>query len=721
MLSWKKIHLKKHAHSSGDPSLWITCGLILLVLAVYGYSIGFDFVHFDDNVYVSENPYVQKGLTWESVAWAFTTAYANFWHPLTWLSLMLDRHLWGPGPFGHHFFSIILHAINAVLLFWSLRAMTKDCWKSALVSAFFAVHPLHVESVVWIAQRKDVLSGFFWILTLWSYARYVKRPGIYAYIMVFFMFMLGLMAKPMVVTLPFVLMLLDYWPLRRHEPFRKLIIEKIPLLLISAVACVVAFMAQKAGGAIVSVEELTFSARFMNAIISYITYIWKTLCPFNLAVFYPWPAHISWWQTLGAGAILMAITAGTALNSKTYPYLVVGWLWFLGTLVPVIGLVKVGEFSMADRYAYIPLIGLYIMLVWGGHDMMVKWFRAGRYRAVFAAIILLLLALRAGNQTTYWKDGITLFEHALRVTHSNYVAHNNLSVLFLERGALEKAEEHLNRALEIKPGSDEAHHNMGTLLTRRGEMNKALNHYYRAIEINSENSDSHYNIAGIYERKGRFAEAASHYKKVVKISPHDWEAHHHLLGCLMQTGHVREALEVLQAIVRLNPHHAEAREGLKKLLADMEELKNDIQRLQKELDADSKNVERYVQLGDLLGAVGSPAESILYYERALALKPNHLESLHGLALAYVETKAYDSALDILKKLSILSPDQAEIDYNISCVYAKAQRPEESMEWLKKAVQKGYNNWDRIRSDEDLISIRKKTEFESLMKTYFPRT
>ncbi|MBU2623043.1 MAG: tetratricopeptide repeat protein [Proteobacteria bacterium] len=711
--------MKKHIYSSRDPSLWITCGLILMVLAVYGYSIGFDFVHFDDNVYVSENPNVQKGLTRESVEWAFTTAYANFWHPLTWLSLMLDRQLWGPGPFGHHFFSMIFHAINAVLLFWSLRAMTKDCWKSALVSAFFAVHPLHVESVVWIAQRKDVLSGFFWIFTLWSYTRYVKRSGVYAYIMVVFLFILGLMAKPMGVTLPFVLLLLDHWPLKRHEPFRKLFLEKTPLLLISAVACVVAFMAQKAGGAIVSVEDLSFLARFMNGLISYVTYIWKTLCPFHLAVFYPWPVHISWWQALGAGAILSAITVVTALNRRTHPYLVVGWLWFLGTLVPVIGLVKVGEFSMADRYAYIPLIGLYIMLVWGGHDLMVKWFPAGRYRAVFVAILLFLFAWRAGNQTTYWKDGITLFEHALQVTRSNYVAHNNLSVLFLERGALDKAEEHLNRALEIKPSSDEAHHNMGTLLTRRGEMDKALNHYYRAIEINSENSDSHYNLAGIYERKGRFAEAASHYKKVVKILSHDWEARHHLSECLIQTGHVREALEVIQTTIRFNPHNSEAQEDLKKLLDVMEELKKEIQRLKKEQDTDSENVERYVQLGDLLEAVGSPAESILYYERALALEPNHLGSLNGLALACVETKAYDTALASLKKLSILSPDQAGIDYNISCVYAKAQRPEESMEWLKRAVQKGYDNWDRIRSDEDLDAIRKKPEFESLMKTYFP--
>jgi tetratricopeptide (TPR) repeat protein len=335
------------------------------------------------------------------------------------------------------------------------------------------------------------------------------------------------------------------------------------------------------------------------------------------------------------------------------------------------------------------------------------------------AILLFLFAWRAWNQTTYWKDGITLFEHALQVTHSNYVAHNNLSVVFLERQALDKAEGHLNRALEIKPSSDEAHHNMGSLLTRRGQMDKALDHYYRAIEINSENTDSHYNLAGIYERKGRFAEAASHYKKVVKILSHDWEARHHLSECLMQAGHVREALEVIQTTIRFNPHNYKAEEDLKKLLDVMEELKKEIQRLKKEQDTNSENVERYVHLGDLLEAVGSPAESILYYERALALEPNHLGSLNGLALACVETKSYDTALASLKKLSILSPDQAGIDYNISCVYAKAQRPEESMEWLKRAVQKGYYNWDRIRSDEDLDAIRKKPEFKSLMKTYFP--
>ena len=715
----KNTRTKKQIRKDANPSLWIVCGLIVMVLAVYGHSIGFDYVHYDDNAYASENPHVQNGLTREGIRWAFTTTYANFWHPLTWLSLMLDSHIWGPGPLGHHFFSLIIHVINTVMLFWVLATMTGSRWRSAFAAALFAVHPLHVESVVWIAQRKDVLSALFWILTMWAYARYVRRPGIYPYLLVIVAYVLGLMAKPMGVTLPFALIILDYWPLKRQQPFWRLVFEKTPLFFISAAAAALAFWAQKSGGAVVSVEALSLQVRLLNALAAYAGYLWKTFWPFQLAVFYPLPPDTSYLPGIGAAVVLLAATAAVVWARNTHPYLCAGWLWFLGTLVPVIGLVKVGEFAMADRYTYIPLIGIYIMLAWGGHDLLAARLPTGRLRAALPVLFLLLIAVRAYDQTTHWKDGFTLFAHALQATRANYVAHNNLAVLYLRQGDLNEAQAHLQQALQFKADSDEAHHNMGSLLSRRGEIEKAIGHYYRALEINPENSDAHYNLGGIYKQQGQYTAAAAHYKKVVKSIPHDWQALYRLAGCLMQMGDIHQATAALEATLRYRPDHPGAKKDLDNAQRVMAKLEKQIETLRNEEGANPDSVEQNLQLGDLLIVVGSPDQSVRYYHRALALAPDHRESLEGLAWAYIQTREYEKALAVLKRLSALSPELAVIDYNIACAYARAQKPKESMTWLKSALDKGYDNWRRIRWDEDLDPIRTTPAFKTLMKTHFP--
>ena len=435
---------KRFSHKRVYPVLLIAFCLSVVTFAAYWQITGFDFVDYDDNAYVSENPYIHKGLTKESIAWAFTTTYANFWHPFTWLSLMLDYQLFGPGPFGHHVMSLILHTANTLLLFGCFRRLTGRLWQSAFVSALFALHPLHVESVAWIAQRKDVLSAFFWILAMWSYGRYVSRPTIYGYLTVCVWFVLGLVAKPMVVTLPFVLLLLDCWPLHRFNLGKQdlqrrlphLLLEKVPLLVLTTLACGMAFYAQKSGGAIVSVETLSLQARLANALLSYVSYIWKMLWPGNLSVFYPWPSHMPMWQVIGAGSVLSAISLCAILTIKNHSYFIVGWLWYLGTLVPVIGIIKVGEFAMADRYTYLPLIGLFIIIAWGVPHLMTRWQKKKACLVIPVVVVLSFLGWNVWRQTGYWKNGITLFKHALAVTKENHVAHNNLAVLFMRQGKL---------------------------------------------------------------------------------------------------------------------------------------------------------------------------------------------------------------------------------------------------------------------------------------------
>jgi len=408
---------------------------LLLTAAVFGifrHSIKNDFVNFDDDKYVTCNTHVQAGLTKESVSWALTSVDAKNWHPLTWLSHMLDIQVYGSNPAGHHLTNVLLHVLNTLLLFLALNRMTGHVWRGAFVAALFGVHPLHVESVAWVAERKDVLSAFFWMLTMLAYVRYVEMPKPGRYPLVLLSFALGLMAKPMLVTLPFVLLLLDYWPLDRLKlhSWWKLVVEKTPLFVFAAASSIVTYIVQSKGGAIGILEHLSLGARISNAVVSYMDYIGKMFWPRNLAVFYPYPVHgPPIWEIVGAGAALVCVSILVIRAGGRRPYLPVGWLWYLGTLVPVIGLVQVGRQAMADRYSYVPLIGLFIIVAWGVPDL------ASRKRwilAVAAGPALSALMLCTWFQVGVWRNNITFFEHALASTSDNYVAQNNLASIFAE-------------------------------------------------------------------------------------------------------------------------------------------------------------------------------------------------------------------------------------------------------------------------------------------------
>lgn len=446
--------------------------LTLLSLAVFEGVRTHQFV-FDDLGFISRNSVVRDGLTWNGFTWAFTTRLMGIWHPVTWLSHMLDCQLFGVAPAGHHLMNLLFHIANTVLLFLLLLFCTKAEWPSFIVAALFAIHPLHVESVAWVAERKDVLSAFFWLLTMWAYVGYVQNPGLRRYALVLICFSLGLMAKPMLVTLPLVLLLWDYWPLRRWAPpgaapaetvqpvgnllyprasLKRLVGEKVPLLILVVIFSLAAVYAQKAGAMVVSLADIPLGARISNALVAYGSYLGKTIFPMNLAVLYPHPGKaIPGWKALGAGLGLVLFSWMIIRQARRYPYLLVGWLWFLGTLVPVIGLVQVGAQAMADRYTYIPLIGLFIMAAWGMADLAARW-RSPRFLLPLVAVIMIVVYGTAARfQVGHWRNAVSLFQHTLSVTQNNLLIQGALGEALYFRGEVDQSLVHFQEAIRLDP------------------------------------------------------------------------------------------------------------------------------------------------------------------------------------------------------------------------------------------------------------------------------
>jgi len=465
--------------------------LILVIIAAFEPLRHNKFISSDDGCYVTDNPQVQAGITRKSVVWAFTTPHGgiSYWHPLTWLSHMLDCELFGLNPLGHHLTNLLFHIANTLLLLWVLKRMTGAVWRSVFVAAAFALHPLHVESVAWVSERKDVLSGLFWMLTIAAYIRYTERLCIGRYLLVVFALCLGLMAKPMVVTLPFVLLLLDYWPLERFQwagskktPVSRLVLEKLPLLIPVAALSMVTFLVQRSLGAMIRGAKLSLNLRITNALVSYIGYIGKMFYPSRLAVFYPHPVdRLPLWQPVVCLLILIAVSVAVIYIGRRY--LVVGWLWYLGMLVPVIGLVQVGSQAMADRYTYLPLIGIFIMVAWGIAELSAGW----RFRKIIlstaSVLIFAVLLLCTRRQVRIWQNDFTLFGHAVAVTKNNIKMLNNLGIAFQAEGKIEEAISCYRQALEIYPDYVPAHCNLGMILQSQGRLADAVNHYYHALRI----------------------------------------------------------------------------------------------------------------------------------------------------------------------------------------------------------------------------------------------
>jgi Flp pilus assembly protein TadD len=731
--------------------VWLLAALLALVtITVYWPATRCDFVNFDDNFYVTENVHVQQGLTPEGLKWAFSNPVAANWHPLTVLSHMLDGQLFGLKPWGHHLISVLLHAVNTVLVFVLLQQLTGARWRSALVAALFGLHPLHVESVAWVAERKDVLSTCFGLLALWAYACYAQGTGTgsregkhptpinreqasnaqWCYWSAVFFFAMGLMSKAMLVTWPFVMLLLDYWPLGRvaggewrmtgekngkpSTPINReqalnctpnafgaklstLLLEKLPFFGLAAVMSVVTYVVQQHSGAVQMVQNLPLGARCVNALISYCRYLGKLFWPADLAVFYPFPGKWPVAQVLLAGGLLLGITVMFILKRGRYPFLLTGWLWFVGTLVPVIGLVQVGDQAMADRYTYIPLLGVLILAIWGAYELTRRW-RYHEPALLVAGCMAIVLCLGLTRQQLgYWQDSETLFRHALAVTENNYLAHHNLGFALDEKGQTDEAINQFQKAIRLKPDFAKAHNNLGFALDEKGQINEAINQYQETIRLAPNDAKAHYNLGNILGRNGQTDEAINQYQEAIRLNPDLAEAHNNLGNALGRKGQTDEAISQFQEAIRLKPDYADAHNNLGTALDGKGQIAGAINQYQETVRLKPDYAEAHNNLGVALNKKGQIDEAISQYREAVRLKPDFAGFHYNLGIALGLKGQTDEAISQYRETIRLNPNLPEAHFNLgAALYRKGQTNEaigqfQEASRLKPDLAETYHN------------------------------
>jgi tetratricopeptide (TPR) repeat protein len=647
------------------------------------------FVKYDDDVYIVENPHVIGGLNLEDVKWAFTGPHSGNWHPLTSISHMLDYQLYGSNAFGHHLTNLILHAVNAILLFLILSWMTDSIWKSAFVAALFALHPLHVESVAWASERKDVLSTLFWLLTIGAYVRYVKHPQKPNYILVLMMFALGLMSKPMLVTLPFVLLLLDYWPLGRFHfagestvtkrqkddgskkrnrslPASALIKEKIPLLILAAISSIITFVIQRSEGAVESWQVLPMESRIGNAMVSYLAYVQKMIWPAGLAVLYPHPGtSLPGGLVALAGVFLVGILLLVNRFKHRFPYLAVGWLWYVGTLVPVIGIVQVGLQGMADRYTYVPLIGIFIIIAWGATEMLAK-FPSGKYLLAGSAVVIVsVCGICTWYQVAYWKDTVSLFRHAVEVTSNNVTAQINLAYNLSKEGKIDEGLEHCYEALRIKPDDVNTHNTLGILLADAGKLEEGVRECSEAMRLAPDYALVHHNLGILYGKQNKLDEALTQLLIAQRLNPNYTETYYNLGVLYNRQGKSEDALTNFLMTLRFNPYHAEAHNNLGILLAQQGKRDEAIGHYVEALRINPDYAEVHNNLGILLAETGRRQEAAAQYSAALRIKPNYTDAHNNLGNVLLDQGRINEAIAEYAEALRLDSNVAVAHYSLA--------------------------------------------------------
>jgi protein O-mannosyl-transferase len=588
--------------------------LAAITFAVFGQTAGFGFVNYDDDKYVYENPVVAKGLTLKGFVWALTDDKFDHWHPLTWLTHMADCQAFGLWAGGHHLTNVALHAAAVIFLFLALREMTGSLWRSAFVAAVFAIHPLRAESVAWIAERKDVLSGFFFMLTLWAYARYVGRPSGWRYAAVAVAYALGLLCKNTLVTLPFVLLLLDWWPLqRRMALFGGLVKEKIPLFLLSAGSCVVTVLAPQK---VIGPDRIPFLERLGNAVLSYGVYLWQMVFPAGLAVPYLYPPNGQpFWKVGAAFVLLAAISMGVLACWKKRPYLLVGWLWYLGMLVPAIGIVQISYHSHADRFTYLPGVGLVLAVTW----LVAEWRVSRVALGSLMAGLLALFMFCAWQQTGYWQSSETLWSHTLACTTDNDVAQNNLGFDLMQRGRMNAAITCFQQALQIRPDDADARNNLGYAFLQIGKADKAIPCFQRALQIRPDYAEARNNLGIALFRQGKTDDAAACFQQALQIKPDYTEALNNLGNTFMQKGRLDEAIPCFQRALQIKPGFAEAHDNLGNALLQIGKADEAITECQQALQIKPDDAEARVNLGNALFRKGRLDDAIAQYQKALQI------------------------------------------------------------------------------------------------------
>ena len=590
------------------------------ILCVYGAVLHYPFTVLDDSVYVYNNPHVLAGLTRDGMIWSFGTLEAGFWHPLTWLSLMADSDLYGTNAGGYHWTNVLLHLANTLLLFLVLSRMTGAVWRSGFVAALFALHPLHVESVAWVAQRKDVLSGFFWMLATGAYVLYAERPGTGRYLLVLLLLILGLMSKPMLVTLPFVFLLLDYWPLGRfRDSWQGPVLEKIPMIIATLCISFFALKAEKGFGAVANLADLPFSLRLSNVVISYALYLAKTVWPLHLAVFYPYPGIWPVWSVLGSGVLLLAVSLAAVYWLRKYPYLSVGWFWYLGVLVPVIGFIQVGSHSMADRYTYLSLIGIFVMAVWGIAELAAHSKLRANIMAAFGVVLLILLTGAAHFQVQTWRDSETLFEHALKTTKNNYFIHGSLGMVDLEKGRYDMAMGHFLLALQIKPNYEPGYEGMAIIFQKEGQYQKAVQYYQQAIEINPGYVEARRRLAELLFKLGKPEEAILQCKAILKYKSADPAIYNQVGVYLAAARREPDSEAAFREAVSMNPYHAGYRNNFALALARENKTSEAIEQLEEAVKLQPSYAAAHYHLAELLDKMGKHDEAGHHYDIAAGI------------------------------------------------------------------------------------------------------
>jgi tetratricopeptide (TPR) repeat protein len=701
------------------PAVIICLFLLLVTLAVYWRVGQFDFVNFDDQNF-SDNHFVQSGLTPDGFRWSFSfnDKEKTYWHPLTWLSHMLDVEIYGMNPGGHHLTNLLLHIASSLLLFLVFHRMTGALWRPAFVAMLFALNPLNVESVAWISERKNVLSTFFWMLTLWAYAYYTRKPSSGRYAAVMVAFTLGLLAKPMLVTLPFVLILLDYWPLARitlHPPellrrlnaaFR-LILEKIPLLVLSLLSVYLSAASLKGAGNIISFESVSLFLRIENALVSYLKYIGKFIWPANLAVYYHYPDRIPWWQVLGALAVLAGISICVIRALRKHPYLGVGWLWYLGTLIPVIGLIQAGLWpAMADRWVYVPLIGLFIMLAWGIPQLVSRWQHKRIILLIGAGVLLIILTITTHNQIGHWRNSVALFEHALKSVGSSDVAHNNLGHAFYKQNKLNKAIKHYFIALDLNPKSMLVYNNLGNAFAKQGKPAEAIKYYSEALQINPDFDVARLNLGNTLLEQGKNKQAAACFYEALSMNP-DFAEYHNSLGlALLRMGKLEEAIYHFRTAFKLKPYYADARRNLKLALIILDKLNRSLDIIEAALDFTPEDSDLDYRMEELLKRKFNLEQALGEFQRALSKQPGFKKlDVNNITAVSELKKKYERKLPLFQKIREYRPENAGACYHMACIYARKGQINESIKWFNQAIQKGFDRWDLIKVDSDLESIR----------------
>ena len=615
---------------------------ILLVIATfiaYMQVLKYGFItSFDDTEYLTSNWNIKAGLTKESIVWAFSTSYASNWHPVTWLSHMLDYEFYGLEPFGHHLTSLLFHIINTLLLFGVLLKMTGALWRSGLVAVLFALHPLNVESVAWVSERKNVLSTFFLLLTLWAYVRYVDKKNARNYLLVVLFLALGLMSKPMLVTLPFVLLLLDFWPLKRFGEVRpaRLIFEKVPLFILLIGSCVATFIAQKSGGAIRSSEFSSLYFRIANALVSYFEYLRNMLWPSGLSVFYPHPGNaLPIWKPLACTIVLVVVTIWVVKEIRRAPYLAVGWFWYLGTLVPVIGIVQVGEQAMADRYTYVPLIGIFIAIAWSLPEQI----KTGKEKLlpILSGIVISLLIALTWIQVSHWKNSITLFKHAINVTDTKYLGvatiHAFLGDAYHREGELGIAISEFKKSLDLDPTNLYGLNNLAATLAEQGNLKEGLSYAQKLSRLQPDYTPGLITMGNILEETGKLDQAQIYYEQVLKRDSDSFENYLNLANILYRKGDLEGAIPHYKKVIILNPNLLEAHYNLGNIFGQLGQPIDAKKEFEQAIRCDEKQPMPHYGLGLIQLQAGNYLKAIEAFEQALSLNPKLEQARHFLAQA----------------------------------------------------------------------------------------